>query len=179
MSQLGDEWVPGPEGLRYRKGARVLLFDGAGRILLQLAHDVDEPSRSWWFTPGGGILPGEDPREAAVRELFEETAIRIGPEDLIGPVATRTAIFDFLRENVRQDEVFYLTELPVGATVDYRGLSDLERQFIDRQEWIAIDQIPRLTAEVFPNDLAWLLTELADGWDGQTRVLEAEDRRTR
>jgi 8-oxo-dGTP diphosphatase len=36
-----------------------------------------------WTLPGGGIEHGEDPREAVVREVYEETGLHIAP----GPVA--------------------------------------------------------------------------------------------
>jgi 8-oxo-dGTP pyrophosphatase MutT (NUDIX family) len=32
--------------------------------------------------PKGGMEPGEDPMEAAIRELFEETSIRVRPDQL-------------------------------------------------------------------------------------------------
>ncbi|WP_284327091.1 NUDIX domain-containing protein [Demequina litorisediminis] len=51
-----------------REGARVLLLDDEGRLLVMRAHDSHRPERSWWFTPGGGIEPGESAAEAAARE---------------------------------------------------------------------------------------------------------------
>jgi 8-oxo-dGTP pyrophosphatase MutT (NUDIX family) len=44
--------------------------------------------RNWlsdgrWSLPGGGLHKGEDPRLGAIRELFEETGIRIESDHLI------------------------------------------------------------------------------------------------
>jgi len=36
-----------------------------------------EPSRSYWTLPGGGVEAGESPAEAAVREVWEETSLRV------------------------------------------------------------------------------------------------------
>ena len=36
-----------------------------------------EPSRSYWTLPGGGLESGETPAEAAVREVWEETGLRV------------------------------------------------------------------------------------------------------
>ena len=36
-----------------------------------------EPSRSYWTLPGGGLEPEETPAEAAVREVWEETGLRV------------------------------------------------------------------------------------------------------
>ncbi|HMQ65784.1 MAG TPA: NUDIX domain-containing protein, partial [Arachnia sp.] len=100
----GEGWVVGPDGMPRRDAARVLLFDGAGRLLLVNAHDAQDPARSWWFTIGGGIDDGESARDAAVREVREETGIVLAPEDLVGPVALRSSVFDFFARHVRQDE---------------------------------------------------------------------------
>lgn len=49
-------------------GVRALVRDTAGRVLL-----VRHTYASGWHFPGGGVDPGESVREAAVRELREET----------------------------------------------------------------------------------------------------------
>jgi ADP-ribose pyrophosphatase YjhB (NUDIX family) len=53
----------------------------ADRILL--AH-WNEGGRSGWALPGGGIDPGEDPVDAVVREIAEETGYAAEAGDLLG-----------------------------------------------------------------------------------------------
>ena len=63
----------------HRATGRVLLRNRDGEILLLLTHfdpEVGLPPR--WLTPGGGIDAGETPRQAAARELFEETGLVVG-----------------------------------------------------------------------------------------------------
>lgn len=58
-----------------RPTSRVLLFDRENRILLFLTKAPDTSGVARWLTPGGGVDPGEDHAQAAVRELQEETGL--------------------------------------------------------------------------------------------------------
>ena len=58
-----------------RPTSRVLLFDRENRILLFLTKAPDTSGIARWLTPGGGVDPGEDHAQAAVRELLEETGL--------------------------------------------------------------------------------------------------------
>lgn len=174
VAQLGDDWVPGPDGVPFRRGARVLLLDDADRVLLVRGHDVDDPGRSWWFTVGGGVDAGESPHDAAVRELAEETGLRLAPEALVGPVAVRRAEFAFLRRTVRQDEEFFLARVDGAAEISTAGWTDVERAFVDEIRWWDLDELAAVTSEVFPVELVALVRGLLGGWDGVVRTLEDE-----
>lgn len=173
---LGDEWVLGADGLRFRRAARVILLDDADRVLLLRGHDVDQPERSWWFTVGGGIEPGEDARGAAVREVREETGIVLDPQALVGPVLTRSAIFDFYAEHCRQDEEIFLARTgpehaPDTAAASRDGWTQVELDVLDELRWWDLDALSRVELEVFPEGLVDLVRPLLRGWDGTTRHL--------
>lgn len=175
--RLGPDWVVGPDGMRFRRGARVLLLDAADRVLMLRGHDVDQPERSWWFTVGGGIDPGEDDRGAAVREVREEVGITLAPENLVGPVWTRSAVFDFYAEHCRQDEVFFLARVDAfdPADVDRADWTAVEHESVDEVRWWSLDDLARVEREtgtaVYPQGLPTLLRDLLAGWDGVTRQL--------
>lgn len=57
----------------------VHIFDDAGRLLLVRIRDDGT-----WSTPGGAIEPDESPADAAVRETFEETGLRVRPTEIAG-----------------------------------------------------------------------------------------------
>ena len=62
----------GPSGLPYRLGAGVVLLNGKGLIFA--GQRIDNPGPAWQM-PQGGIDKGETPRQAALRELTEETGV--------------------------------------------------------------------------------------------------------
>jgi putative (di)nucleoside polyphosphate hydrolase len=57
-------------GRPYRPGVGVMLINRDGLVFV--AQRIDMPEAAWQM-PQGGIDEGEDPREAALRELKEET----------------------------------------------------------------------------------------------------------
>jgi mutator protein MutT len=75
------------KNLRQRVGHELVLMpvaaaivrDEGGRILLQRRSD-----NGMWSLPGGAIDPGEAPAQAVVREVYEETGLRVRPLSLAG-----------------------------------------------------------------------------------------------
>ena len=64
--------MPDPAGLPYRPCVGVVLVNPAGLIFAGQRKDSASPA---WQMPQGGIDDGENPRAAALRELWEETGI--------------------------------------------------------------------------------------------------------
>lgn len=65
----------GPGGLPYRPCAGVVLINRAGLVFAGRRIDRAPDQPPAWQMPQGGIDPGETPREAALRELTEETGV--------------------------------------------------------------------------------------------------------
>ncbi|SDU72908.1 NUDIX hydrolase [Jiangella alkaliphila] len=163
--------TPRPEP-EHRRAARVIVVDEAGRVLLMRGYDPADPSNVWWITPGGGLEPGEDERAGAVRELFEESGLRVGPDELAGPVAVRTAFFSFMGRPYRQDEVLFFARLTGATDVDGSGWTDIERASVTELRWCAADEVEALGEPVYPPALPSIVRGLVGhGWDGTTRTV--------
>lgn len=62
--------------LNVKKGVRVAIRDLNGNVLL-LRRSADDKYPGSWELPGGAIEEGEEPKRAALREVFEEAHIRL------------------------------------------------------------------------------------------------------
>ena len=60
-------------------GTAAVIRDERGRVLLQQRTD-----NGGWSLPGGAVDPGETPAQATVREVREETGLRVRPTKIIG-----------------------------------------------------------------------------------------------
>lgn len=84
-------------------GALVFGIDGEGRVLMQLRDDRPEVTHGGVFSPfGGGVEAGETLRQAAVREMIEETGLGLPAEKLVpfarivSDTPSRTRLYHFL-----------------------------------------------------------------------------------
>lgn len=122
-----------------RPAARVIVLDEEDRVLLLHGHDPDRPEAgSWWFTPGGGVDPGETPEQAARRELFEETGIELAE---LGPVVhERSFELDFQGARYLQHEVFFAVRIANQPPAPVRW-TEVERRVLLGAHWRSLDEL--------------------------------------
>lgn len=77
-------------------GTQLAVCDDDGILLIRRAHD---PGEGLWAVPGGHMEADESPERAAVRELAEETGIRVD-SDSLRVVSTNHAMLDGERYSV-------------------------------------------------------------------------------
>jgi 8-oxo-dGTP pyrophosphatase MutT (NUDIX family) len=152
--------VPGP-GPVERVAARVIVLDEHDAVLLLRGFDPTRPDRgSWWFTPGGGLDPGESPADAARRELHEETGLRVAD---LGPAHfEREATFEFEGVTYRQHEHYFA--LRTSRFEPARDAwTDVEQRSVLGHRWWSVDDLAATDAVVYPERLAHRVRELVSG----------------
>jgi len=133
--------------IRDRRAARVLLLDGRENVLLFRGCDPRHPDDKYWFTVGGGVESNESDRQAACRELWEETGIQCDPDDLDGPLHEATTEFEFDGRRYRQRQVFFGLRV-ADPTVDTSGFEKIEAATMDKYAWWSSARL-RSTNETF------------------------------
>ena len=108
----------------------------SGRVLLSHWRDAGR-----WTLPGGGIEPGEDPADAAVRELSEETGFAVELDELLGVDSVVVPAAD--RVNPSDGPLHWLRIL-YRAHVVGGELRDEVDGSTDAAAWFALDEIADL-----------------------------------
>src|SRR5258708_6031564 len=117
----------------FMPAAAAVFFNGAGQILLQGRSDNGQ-----WSLPGGAIAPGEEPADAAIREVWEETGVDMRPERILcvesGP--------DYFVRYPNGDEAYVLTVVVVGHAIG--GESHVHDEESLEVAYLAPDALPPL-----------------------------------
>lgn len=138
-----------------RRAARVIVFDEHDRVLLFRGVDSTTFERNpWWFTPGGGLEPGETPREAALREVREETGLTL--DSVMGPVYEHEMDFAFEGMELHQSEQFFVAHVN-RVTVTSGGWTDLEKRTMLESRWWSLDELETTSEMIYPQGLAGLI----------------------
>jgi 8-oxo-dGTP diphosphatase len=121
----------------FKIGAFALIFDEEQRVLLCHRSDVD-----LWNLPGGKVERNEKPRRAVVREVKEETRVKVRVRRLAG------VYINFGRAVLR---FVYICEIVKGRP----GVSDET----DESAYFALTKFPRYT---YPDHRQWVEDVLAN-----------------
>ena len=142
-----------------RRAARVIVLDAADRVLLLRGYDPARPDHRYWFTVGGGLDAGERAVDAAARELFEETGLRVDPASIGAPVWRDQTEFPFEGRWYRQEQEFFVVRAE-PFEVDFAGHNEVERRSVDGHRWWTLAELRATDERVYPPDLPDLLVSL-------------------
>jgi len=133
-----------------RQTARVLPVDPEGRALLLHGWDPHFPEDPFWFTIGGAADEGESLRDAAARELYEETRISVAPEHLGEPIAQDEIEFSWGGHRIAQGQTFFAVAV-TSVEVSLEGLDEWERATTDKYAWLSADDLTSAERPAHPD----------------------------
>ncbi|MGV1009611.1 MAG: NUDIX hydrolase [Dermatophilaceae bacterium] len=159
-----------PDRQVYRRAARLVLVDESDEhVLMVRGFDPAVPEVAYWFTIGGGVQPGEDPRDAAVREAFEEAGVVVDPDILVGPFQPERVVFSFDGALVHQDQQFYLARIQ-RIEPDPSRMDEREVRSTAGVAWVRMDALAGLAETVYPSTLLQLVARLREAQPPRPRV---------
>lgn len=131
------KWIRGHVGHRliYLVYTTTLVLDDAGRILVQHRYDFD-----WLSVPGGALEVGESLRACAMREVFEETGLRVSVDRLVGVFSHPDYNLLYPNGDQVQQWTVCVVAHPVGGQIEADGGETLNVFWLPVDE--ALPQFP-------------------------------------
>ena len=153
--------------LRYdleRDAVRVVLTDGGGRVLLFHVLTPDQAPDGWWELPGGGLGPDESYLEAAIREIREETGLRLDPAQVSPPSWRRDSTWMSRGKRRLQHEVVVRARVAADqpAIID-GGRTPQEVEDFVTFRWWQVPEIIGSAQRFYPGRLPELLPAFLAG----------------
>lgn len=105
-----------------------IVTDDHGSILLILRTD-----NNYWSIPGGGVKPGESVKQAAAREVNEETGIDCEVTGLVGIYSDPNHVAAYDDGEIRQEFSICFTTRMLGG-FERTSAESAEVRFISRQD---------------------------------------------
>jgi 8-oxo-dGTP pyrophosphatase MutT (NUDIX family) len=131
--------------LRVRQSARVVLLDDRDRVLLLQIHDLSVTRgpnpipADFWLLVGGGVEMGETHEQAAQREVFEETGLRVTVGRCVG--TQEKIVADMTGEVIHAKAQFFVARVPSDPVIQFGGCAPAEASTILGYRWFTREEV--------------------------------------
>ena len=119
-----------------------IVTDDHGGILLILRTD-----NNYWSIPGGGVKPGESVKEAAAREVKEETGIDCEVTGLVGIYSDPNHVAAYDDGEVRQEFSICFTTRMLGGT-ERTSAESAEVRFVSPKDLQSYEMHPSIRLRI-------------------------------
>lgn len=130
------------------------MLDPQERVLMFRFDVAGRPP--FWCTTGGECEAEENFKDAARRELFEETGIAADPGEQIARTTPEFVTVE--GEPVQADERYFLVRVP-KAKIDTAGHTALEQQVMTQHRWFTREDLAHWPEAVYPPNLADIIAQ--------------------
>jgi ADP-ribose pyrophosphatase YjhB (NUDIX family) len=131
-----------PEANSIVPAVSVVVPDDQGRILM-----IRRTDNKYWSIPGGGMEPGESIREAAIREVEEETGVNCEINGLVGIYSNPRHVAAYDDGEVRQEFSICLAGRLLGGSLQTSNESS-EVRFISAADIPAYEVHPSIRLRI-------------------------------
>lgn len=131
----------------------MLLLDDHDRVLL-IHERVEGEDLDHWLTPGGGVEERELLPQAAMRETYEETGLRVELPDDAPVVHEQRRSWSWRGVGYDQTDHYFVSEVTGAPTISHPGLTGMEQLTLIGVRWWTVAEL-RASADTFiPPEIA-------------------------
>ena len=148
----------------------MFVLDGESRVLLMHERRDLDSDDSHWITPGGGVEPGESLAETAMREVYEETGLRIPLAADAEPMYVERVPFQFAGNRYDQTNHYFLVRVPSDLAIVPAAHTEAEKIVVLGHRWWSLAELEASSVEREPITMVELIRaaiggDQADGSD--------------
>jgi 8-oxo-dGTP pyrophosphatase MutT (NUDIX family) len=119
----------------------MFLIDDDRRVLLMHERRDIGSDSTHWITPGGGVEPGESLVQGAVREVYEETGLRVSLPGDARPIYAESVVFSIAGATYDQTNHYFLARVPSGLVVEPASHTEVERLVVVGHRWWSLAEL--------------------------------------